>query len=52
MLDKYLKKLKHELVDFPDKYKHLYPNKFNPQDWDLKVCMGEAFKLLEHGIDP
>ncbi len=39
LMEKHIKKLKHELVDCPEKYKHLYPNKYNPQDWDLKVSM-------------
>jgi len=52
LLDKHLKKLKHDLIDFPDKFKHLFQNKFEPTAWDMKVSMEQAFILLEHGMDP
>jgi len=45
-MDKHIKKIKHDLIDFPDKVKLVFPNKFDPTIWDIKVSMEQAFICL------
>lgn len=51
LLDKTIKTVKHHVVDFPEKFRHIYPNKFDTEIWDVKVSIDQAFIYLHHGID-